>query len=69
MVTKAELKIFLDHYDRLAQFEGSMRGMGRFWAFSKEEVDTFPIPEIVKVYNWLKEGVKEDNGKEEQDQS
>ena len=49
--TKDETLIFLEVFDRLAQFEAEQRMIRGYGVFKTQEL---PIPEVVVTLNWLK---------------
>lgn len=54
--TSEEIKIFLEIFDKLANFESQQRFIRGNAVFEKSEL---PIPEVVKVINWLREKTEE----------
>jgi len=55
MPTKEEFAVFLKHYMKLSGTDASRSiSHPHLSAYTTEERATFPIPECVKVYNWLR---------------
>lgn len=57
--TPKEILKFLAVCERLQKFEAEHYAMKKWGAFAQFERDEFPIPEVVKVHDWLDSMVQE----------
>ena len=53
--TKEQITKFLEIYGRLDVFEGQHRLTRSWGAFTQEEIDQFPLPDVIAVVGWLVE--------------
>jgi len=56
--TKDEIKVFLDIWNKLSQFEADHRMRCGWGVWNDRLPSELPIPEVVKVYKWLEDLVK-----------
>ena len=54
MITNTDIQKFLSVFVRLSTFEREHR-LRCGWGVFNEDVDTLPIPEVMKVQKWLEE--------------
>ena len=53
--TKDEIKVFLDIWNKLSQFEADHRCIRGWGVWNDHLPSELPIPEVVKVYKWLQD--------------
>jgi len=51
--TKEQVAKFIDVFHKLSEFEATHR-LIRSWGLFNEDTDKLPIPDVMKVMNWLK---------------